>query len=282
MGTVPKLRFLANKYVNLFYHLSTLFAEYFSDEESSGILNNTTYRQANARLKTEKLHQLFQSLQEHSFYAWDFAGKSLSQTDTLSQVETALSDESKKLADIWLKIYSESLPSYESVWTQTEPRLKEYMQKFQTEWSSINESVLSKMADIAKRGWKQDHITVHFVSCVNGASAWINDIVLPPFPNVDVEKKLLAHELAHTLVPDYALKPKLQSLALDSNIAHTAVDLIAYFSIKEHVTDPEKRGIKPNPTYYAQVDKLYPVFEDCYKHPEKYNSLDEILRQIAK
>lgn len=282
LPTVPKLKFSVNKHVNLFYHLSVLFSEYFSDEESLGILNNEAYRQANGHLKTERLHQLFQRLQEHSFYTWDFVGKSLFETNTITQVEKVLRDKSQKLVDIWMEIYSESLNSYESIWVQTELKLKQYTQEFEEKWGSINESVLSRMADIAKCSWKQKFINVHFVDCVNGASAWITDIVLPPFLNIDVEKKLLAHELAHTLVPDYFLKPKLQNLALDQGIAHTFVDLIAYFSIKEHVADPEKRGIKPNPRYYVQVDKFYPIFEDCYNYPEKYRSFDEVLRQVAK
>jgi hypothetical protein len=191
-------------------------------------------------------------------------------------------DISENLANTWTEIYSEAMTSYEDIWAQTEPKLREYAQEFQNQWTPTHESILSQMATITKRNWKQKHITVHFVDCVNGASAWTEDVVLPPFPDIDVEKKLFAHELAHILVPDYFLKPRLQNLSLESDIAHTIVDLIAYFSIKEHITDPERRGIKPNPNYYAQVDKLYPIFENCFRHPEKYQDLDEILKEIPK
>jgi len=136
------------------------------------------------------------------------------------------------------------------------------------------------MSNIAKLPWKADVINVHFVDCVYGAQSWTEDVVAPPFPEPDVEKKLLSHEIAHILVPDYLLKTKLQSLGLDCAIAHTIVDLIAYFGVKKHVADPERRGIKPNPNYYAEVSKLYPIFENCQKSLDGYQSLEEILKQI--
>jgi hypothetical protein len=105
---------------------------------------------------------------------------------------------------------------------------------------------------------------------------------VPPFPNLDVEKKLLSHEIAHILTPDYFLKTKLQKFNLDCSIAHTIVDLIAYFGVKEHVTDPERRGIKPNPDYYAGASELYPVFANFYQNPDRYREFDDILEQISE
>jgi hypothetical protein len=45
--------------------------------------------------------------------------------------------------------------------------------------------------------------------------AWTRDVVAPLFGNVDIETKLLAHELADVSMPDYLLKkiPKPQSAA---------------------------------------------------------------------
>jgi hypothetical protein len=279
---IPKVQFFVNEYVNLFYHLSVLFSEYFSDEESLGFLNNSAYRQKYEHLKTEKLHQLFQSLQEYSFYTWDFAGKSLFQAKNMDSASEVLKSTSQKVAEIWLQIYSEAFDSYGDVWAQTRPKLEEYAQKFEVEWEPISGLVLSRMSRIAKRPWKHEIINVHFVDCLYGASAWVKDVALAPFPDTDVEKKLLAHELVHTLVPDHFLRAKLRDFNLDLNLSHTIVDLIAYFSVKEHVTNPERRGIKPNPDYYEKVDRLYPILEDCYKHPEAYRSFDEILRRITK
>ena len=282
LSTVPKVRFFVNKYVNLFYHLSVLFSEYFPDEESQGFLNNSAYRKTHAALKTEKLHELFQSLQEHAFYTWDFVGKSLFQVSTAILVEKSLRNTAQMLAEVWLKIYSEALNSYEDIWAQTEPKLKEYAEKFGLEWNCVNEPVLSKLADVARCSWEQKYVNAHLVDCLYGASAWVKDVAVPPFPDFDVEKKLLAHELAHTLVPDYFLKAKLQNLGLDLGVSHTIVDLIAYFGVREHVTNLERRGIKPTPDYYMDVDLLYPLFDDCDGHPEKYQSLDDILKRIVK
>jgi hypothetical protein len=260
--------------------MCVLFSEYFPDEISLGILNNSTYREAFEHLKTERLHQLFQSLQEHSFYTWDFMGLPLFETNALDSAEKILKNTSQNLAETWLKIYSEALSSYESIWAQTELKLKNFASEFEAEWISVHESILTKMSDITRLPWKQEYVNVHFVDCIHGSSAWIRDVALAPFPNVDVEKKLLAHELVHTLVPDYFLKTKLAKSGLGWNITHTIVDLIAYFSVKKHVNDPEKRGIRPNPDYYAHVEELYPVFEECYQYPDKYQSLDEILKAI--
>jgi hypothetical protein len=142
-------------------------------------------------------------------------------------------------------------------WTQTEPRLKTFASEFEAEWITIQKPILTMMSDIAKLSWKQKCVNVHFVDCIHGASGWIRDVVLPPFPNIDVEKKLLAYELAHTII-----------------------DLIAYFSVKEHVAEPEKQGIKPNPNYYTNVEKLYPVFKKCYMQPENFPDFETILRRI--
>ena len=126
MSTVPQLQFFVNEYVNLFYHLSMLFSEYFSDEESLGFLNNSAYRQTYGHLKTERLHRLFQTLQEHSPYTWDFMGKSLFEASSAVSVEKTLRDTSERLTRIRLEIYGEALTPYEEIWGQIEPKLKEY------------------------------------------------------------------------------------------------------------------------------------------------------------
>jgi len=277
---VSSVRFFANKYVNLFYHVCVLFSEYFSDEYSLGILNNSTYRQLHRLLKTQGLHRKFQELGQYSYYSWDFVGKSLFEAKVMTSVGKILEKESQDQAEIWLRILSEALPSYEILWAQTEAKLEEYRSRFEAEWNPVGESILTKMANMAKLPWEVESINVHLVDCVYGAQSWARDVVAPPFPDVDVEKKLLAHELAHILVPDYLLRTKLKSLSLDAAISHTIIDLIAYFGVKKHVTDPERKGIKPNPDYYAEVPKLYPIFENCAENNDQYQNFDEILNRI--
>lgn len=280
MPRVPNIRFLIDEHVNLYYHVCVLFSEYSTDEYSLGILNNSAYRQQYENLKTRSLHKKFQELWRHSYYAWDFVGKSLHEANTLASARNILERESRKQMDIWLGILSESHPLYQDLWSQTETKLKKYKAEFEAEWNLVGQSILTKMSNIARLPWKTDSINVHLVDCVHGASSWTEDIVLPPFPDVDVEKKLLSHEVAHTLMPDYFLRTKLQSYGLGYATSHTIVDLTAYFAVKEYVTDPERRGIKPNPNYYAEVPTLYPIFEDCYTNPDRYQSFDDILRRI--
>lgn len=280
MPKIPQIQFYVNKHVNLFYHLCVLFSEYFEDEYSLGILNNSSYRQQFEHLKTQRLHQEFQHLWQYSFYAWDFVGKSLYKANKMPSAKKTLKGTTQNVTDIWLEILSMALPSYEKIWSQTEAKLNEYKLKFESEWKPISKSILTKMSNIAKLPWKTEYINAHLVDCVYGAQGWTNDVVLPPFPTIDIEKKLLAHEIAHILAPDYFLKSKLQSLGLDCAIGHTIVDLIAYFGVKEHMTDLEKRGIKPNPNYYVQVSKLFPIFEECYKNPDQYENFEDILKQI--
>jgi len=277
---VPRVAFSVNKYVNLFYHVCVLFSEYFPDEYSLGILNNSIYRQQHAHLKTESLHRKFQTLYQCSYYTWDYVGKSLFRTNDLTEVKETLRKTSLDAGDVWSQILSEALPRYESIWRPTKAKLSEYKSKFETEWRPNSDSILKKMTNIAKLPWTTKSINVHLVDCVYGASSWLQDVVAPPFPEVDVEKKLLAHEITHILIPEYFLRAKLQEHNLDYAISHTIVDLVAYFAVKEHVTDHERKGIRPNPDYYTNVPQLYPVFEDCYRNPRRHHNFDEILRQI--
>jgi hypothetical protein len=277
---VPKVKFLVSKNVNLFYHVCVLFSEYFPDELSLGILNNSSYRQLYGCLKTESLHEKFQQLQLYSYYTWDFVGKSLFELNSTFSVRENLHIISRKIADIWLKIFEEALPPYEDTWAETREKLEKYEIAFETEWHPIYESVLNKMSNMAKLQWRIESINVHLVDCVHGAASWIEDVVLPPFPDMDVEKKLLTHELSHILMPEYFLKTKLQNLGLDPAISHTIVDLTAYFGIKEHLADTERLGMKPNPKHYVQVHELYPIFEECCENPDKHRNFDEILKQI--
>jgi hypothetical protein len=219
-------------------------------------------------------------LWRYSYYSWDFIGKSLLKANAITFVRDVLEKESWDQAEIWVGILTEALTSYESIWAQTEVRLEEYKSRFEAEWASIRESVLTSMSRLAKLPWKIESIDVHLVDCVYGAQSWVRDVVLPIFPVVDIEKKLLAHEIAHILVPDYLLKTKLKALSLDCAISHTIVDLIAYFGVKAHMLDPERKGIKPNPNYYAHVPELYPIFEDCFKNYDLCADFDDILRRI--
>jgi len=200
----------------------------------------------------------------------------------MTEAKEALRSASRDIVETWLEIYIEAIDAYEDIWLRTEQKLKEYTTKFSKEWQPINEEVLTRMSTITGQPWSQNCIRVNFVDCLHGASAWWTEIALPPFPDIDVQKKLFSHELAHTLIPDYVLRTKLKDAGLDGGISHTIVDLIAFFSIRKHVTDPNRRGIKPNPDYYPELIQLYPVFEKCSMHADRCSNFDDVLDQIRK
>jgi hypothetical protein len=207
-------------------------------------------------------------------------GLPLSQVTDPGSVKNILLDTSQKVTQTWYEIYQEALGAYEHIWARTEPKLGKFMAEFKAQWDPISEPVLTNMSNMAKRSWNVECLNVNFVDCVCGGSAWIKDVVLVPYPDIDVEKKLLAHELAHTLIPEYYLRQELRKAHLDWSISHTVIDMIAYFSVKDHVSESDRRGIKPNPNYYAHVEELSSVFEECYTHPESYGDVEGMLKHI--
>ncbi|MFQ5758270.1 MAG: hypothetical protein ACE5IF_01175, partial [Candidatus Bathyarchaeia archaeon] len=285
MVKVPTTHFHVDKHVNLFYHVCVLFSEYFPDEYALGILNNQRYRQRHGHLRTWSLHREFERLQQYSFYTWDFIGKSLSDSESLELVKERLETTSDVIIDTWLKILAECLPSYNSIWLETEEKLVGYRRKFEKQWNRIYTSILTKMSNMTKFPWRIEAINVYLVDCVWGAQSWVDDIVLPlipiPDPDLDVAKKLLTHEIAHIQMPNNLLKAKLRSYGVDLGIAHTIVDLVAYFSVRDHFKDPERHGMKPNPNYYIEAQRLYPIFEYYSMNPEKYETFDELLEHAA-
>jgi len=285
MVEVPSTHFHVDKHVNLFYHICVLFSEYFPDEYALGILNNQTYRQKYGHLRTRPLHREFERLQQYSFYTWDFIGKSLSDSESLELAKRRLETTSDVIIDTWLKILMKCMASYNSIWLETERKLAGYELKLEKEWKRISKPIMTKMSTLTKSPWKIKAINVYLVDCVWGAQSWVNDIVLPPIPipdpNLDIAKKTLTHEIAHIKMPDNLLKAKLRNYDVDLGIVHTIVDLIAYFSVKDHLKDPDRRGMKPNPNYYTEVQRLYPFFEHYSRNPEQYETFDELLEHAA-
>lgn len=281
MVEVPSTHFYVDKHVNLFYHVCVLFSEYFPDEIALGILNNQRYRQKYGHLRARSLHREFERLQQYSFYVWDFIGKSLPDLESLGLAKRRLETTSDVIIDTWLKILAECMTSYNSIWLETEKKLAGYRLKLEREWNLISKPVMTKMSTITKFPWEIEAINVYLVDCVWGAASWVDDIVLPPVPDLDVAKKLLTHEIAHIQMPNNLLKAKLRNYSVDVGIAHTIVDLIAYFSVRNYLKDPERRGMKPNPNYYTEVQRLYPIIEYYSENPEKYKTFDELLEHAA-
>jgi len=136
--------------------------------------------------------------------------------------------------------------------------------------------------DRAKEEWAADDIDVAFVDCLNGGFAWQDSIALVPFPESDVEKKLLAHELSELITPQSTIARKLKTSRLDVGMVHTIVDLIAYFSVKDFLENPERKGMKPNPKYYPAVNELFPFFETYAKNPSSYDDFETLIQDAFR
>ena len=81
-------------------------------------------------------------------------GKSLFEIDAITSAERILLETAQKSAEIWIEIHSEALSPYEAIWRQTEPTLKKFRLRFETEWRSVYDSLLTEMSNIAKLPWK--------------------------------------------------------------------------------------------------------------------------------
>src|SRR5438034_5490123 len=80
----------------------------------------------------------------------------------------------------------------------------------------INTSLL-----LAKRPWTTDRIRVHFIDCLYGGFGWNDCIGFAPFPDIEVQKKFLAHELSELITPGRSLVEALREAKLNLGIAHT-------------------------------------------------------------
>lgn len=79
------------------------------------------------------------------------------------------------------------------------------------------------------------------------------------------------------------MERKLVGAGLDPQIAHTVVDMIAYFSVRDFIAKPvyphpERRGIRPNPNYYPAVEDLYSLFERHAENPSSYNNFETLVQ----
>jgi len=175
---------------------------------------------------------------------------------------------------------------FDEIWNNTASRLEDYRARFQTIWSPISDRVLSSLSSLAKEEWHTDEIRVHFVDCLWGGFAWVDSIAFTPFPDMEVQKKFLTHELSELITPSQVVAKKLRKTGLNPGITHIVVDLMAYFSVTDFIEKPisphpERKGIRPNPNYYPAVDELYPLFEKYAIDPTAYADFDAFVDEIV-
>jgi hypothetical protein len=188
--------------------------------------------------------------------------------------------------DPFLNILHSDSDEWDKLWGPTRTRLDEYKQKFESVWTPISNSVLSRLSQLSKTEWMTEEIRVHFVDCLNGGFAWRDSIAFATLPDIEVQKKFLAHELSELLTPSRLIEQELKREGLDLGVTHTVVDMLAYFSVRDFIEKPahpnfERKGVVPNKNYYPKVEELYPIFEDYSKNPSKFDDFASIVKEIV-
>lgn len=253
-------------------------------ELARGMLGNKAYQARNSHLRRDEIRLELQRVGPFpSGSEWYTFVTGLMKRSPSGGPE-ALSGNSKQ-AEMFQKIRLEGAAGFEEIWRETGPRVEDYKEKFASVWSPISDQVLSRLSELAKTEWMADGIRVHFIDCLYGGFGWRDCIGFTPFPDMEVQKKFLAHELSELITPQYLVADGLRKAQVDSGIAHTVVDMLAYFSVRDFLVrpvypNPEKKGIKPNPNYYPAAEELYPIFERYAENPSMYTDFSALVRDM--
>src|SRR5712691_283249 len=281
---VPRIRLEVSSLVNEFCHVSVLYSECLPLELSSGMLGNKVYASRNSQPRQNDVLRELQRVSISSRSWYSFARDLMRARD----LEEVVSDWKGRepMTDLFLNILSQGSYGWEQMWDLTRPRLEEYKQKFGSAWSPIADSVLLRLSELSKTEWMTDEIRVHFADCLNGGFAWHDSIAFATLPDIEVQKKFLAHELSELITPSGLVEQELGRAGLDQGIAHTVVDMTAYFSVKDFMAKPvdpntERKGVVPNKNYYPKVEELYPIFEEYSKNPSEGEDFASLVKKIV-
>ena len=282
---VPKVKFEVSRDVNEFCHLSVLYADLMPAELANGILRNLAYQEKHHRLRHDEVRL---ELQKTGPFAtdseWYRFAMGLMKPDPYRGFRSISG--TSPFEELFRQSGLRGDKDFEEIWNDTMPRLVEYQYNFSRQWSTIGDRILLNLQELAKSIWHADEIRVHYIDCLYGGFGWASCIGLTVFPDLEVQKKLLTHELSELVSPQTIIAKALQRARLDPGITHTVVDMLAYFSAREFIarTDPqgrEKKGIRPNPSYYPAADILFPVFERYVDNPSVYPDFESLMREIV-
>ncbi len=282
---VPRVRFGIKRLVSEFCHLSVLYSDCLPSELADGMLGNKNYQQQNAALRQNEVFHSLEKARQISPESWYSFARALMRTNSLEDA-CAMWTTTAGMGDELIETLRKGATGYDEIWATTQGRLEEYRQRFEAVWSPISEEVLANLSELAKREWVQKDVQVHFVDCLWGGFAWTDCIAFTPFPDIEVQKKFLAHELSELITPHSIVERELASSGLSREITHTVVDMIAYFSVREFIAkptlpSPERRGIRPNPNYYPAAEELYPLFEHYAENRSSYEGFDVLVREMV-
>lgn len=151
----------------------------------------------------------------------------------------------------------------------------------------VSDEVLGRLQDLTKTHWRVGEIIVEFIDCLNGGFGWDDSIGFATLPDMEVQKKFLAHELSELITPRRVLDERLKNARLNMGITHTVVDMLAYFAVKDSMKKPippnkEKKGVRPNPNYYPVVDVLFPFFEHYAENPSIYQDFPTFAQYLIE
>jgi len=278
---VPKIEFEVSRVVNEFCHLSVLYADLMPSELASGILHNRNYQEQHRRQRNDETRLRLQKTGGFSSDSeWYTFATGLMKRDQSGGFRSLSCNSS--FVEVFQDLRQRRAVGFDEIWKETRPRLEEYKYKFLSQWAPISDRVLLTLKDLAKAHWQTGRIQVHYIDCLYGGFAWNDCIGLTAVPDMEVQKKLLAHELSELITPQHAIMEALRGAGLKLGIAHTLVDMLAYFSVRDFL-DPsirEKKGIRPNPKYYPEAEVLFPFFERYADNPSIYPNFAVLVQDM--
>ena len=281
---IPSVEFGVSRVVNEFCHISVLYSELMPVELATGILKNKAYEERNAHLRRDEIRLELQKAGPFSSESeWYKFATGLMRRSRLGGLESLTGG--GVLAEVFQKIRLDGMYGFEEIWKETRPRLEEYRERFESEWSSISDQVLSRLSLLAKTPWSLDRIRVHFIDCLYGGFGWADSVGFTPLPDLEIQEKFLAHELSELITPRRIVAEALRNANLDPGIAHTVVDMIAFFSVRDFLVrpvfpNPWKKGVKPNPSYYPAAGELFPLFEYYADNPSIYGDFRALVQDM--
>jgi len=283
---VPKVEFEVSKAVNEFCHLSVLYSDLMPAELARGILGNRSYqerynhlRQAGLRLAIQKTRPFPSESEWHKFVTGFMNRDGSGGFRSLSS--------NSEFVKLFQNLRQRRATDFDEIWKEARPRLTEHMYDFMSLWLPISDKVLLRLQHLAKAHWQTGNIQVQYIDCLYGGFAWNEYIGLAACPDKNVQKKLLAHELSELIAAQSMIREELRKADLDPGIAHTIVDMLAYFSIRDFLAKPEpagreRKGLRPNPSYYPAAEILFPVFEHYAEDPWIYPDFASFIEDMIK
>ena len=187
----PTTRFQIDEFVNYFYHITGLFPELFGPHALQRVNIDPRHLEKYGYMKTPRTVETVRALHRLGWIdcePWDVQGLLGNRI------------RSERAAAGWKQLYDQTAPQFQEIWRGgLEKELAEYGERFSAAWEPISQEVLLNISKLAKRDWHSQALEVYFVHCLYGGSSRPDGIVIVPYDDFDVEKKLLAHELVHAL-----------------------------------------------------------------------------------